>query len=384
MELNEFLAEWHNDNPRILVHTSGSTGKPKPLMVEKRRMLNSARITCDFLGLKPGDTALLCMPLDYIAGKMMVVRSLQRDLRLTTVRPSSHPLADDALPSFTFAAMVPMQVYNTLKVPCERERLMHIRHLIIGGGAISDELAQMIKPLPNTVWSTYGMTETLSHIALRRLNGPDASLWYTPFDGVGISLNADGCLVIDAPEVCAEPLVTNDIALLRTDDRTGKTLFRIKGRKDNVVCSGGIKIQIEEVEETLRPHLSMPFMIVKKQDEMLGEKAILLTESADLTHIEEICTSTTCLSLRQASLNAQERSEIIRPPLHTLSHHGDPDALFVLLSLGDEVDELAQPLLRVHHHAHHFVFAHQDAALRVVRIVASMDAYALKEGHAHE
>lgn len=292
MELNEFLAEWHNDNPRILVHTSGSTGKPKPLMVEKRRMLNSARITCDFLGLKPGDTALLCMPLDYIAGKMMVVRSLQRDLRLTTVRPSSHPLADETLPHFTFAAMVPMQVYNTLKVPCERERLMHIRHLIIGGGAISDELAQMIKPLPNAVWSTYGMTETLSHIALRRLNGPDASLWYTPFDGVGISLNADGCLVIDAPEVCAEPLVTNDIALLRTDDRTGKTLFRIKGRKDNVVCSGGIKIQIEEVEETLRPHLSAPFMIVKRQDEMLGEKAILLTESADLTHIEEICRNT--------------------------------------------------------------------------------------------
>lgn len=289
MELNDFLAEWHNDNPRILVHTSGSTGKPKPLMVEKRRMLNSARITCDFLGLKPGDTALLCMPLDYIAGKMMVVRSIERDLRLTSVRPSSHPLADDALPSFTFAAMVPMQVYHTLQQPQERERLMRIRHLIIGGGAISDELALMIKPLPNAVWSTYGMTETLSHIALRRLNGPDATLWYTPFDGVGISLNADGCLVIDAPEVCAEPLVTNDIALLRTDDRTGKTLFRIKGRKDNVVCSGGIKIQIEEVEEALRPHLQAPFMIIKKQDEVLGERAVLLTESADLPLIEEIC-----------------------------------------------------------------------------------------------
>ena len=221
----------------------------------------------------------------------MVVRSIVGKLNLVCVEPSGHPLKGlNEAP--VFAAMVPMQVYNTLKVPCERERLMHIRHLIIGGGAISDELAQMIKPLPNAVWSTYGMTETLSHIALRRLNGPDASLWYTPFDGVGISLNADGCLVIDAPEVCAEPLVTNDIAQLRTDDRTGKTLFRIKGRKDNVVCSGGIKIQIEEVEETLRPHLSAPFMIVKKQDEMLGEKAILLTESADLTHIEEICRNT--------------------------------------------------------------------------------------------
>ena len=292
MELTEFLAEWHNDNDRILVHTSGSTGKPKPMMVEKRRMLNSARITCDFLGLKPGDTALLCMSLDYIAGKMMVVRSLQRGLQLTCVNPSSHPFADDTLPDFTFAAMVPMQVYNTLKVPRERERLMHIRHLIIGGGAISDELAQMIKPLPNAVWSTYGMTETLSHIALRRLNGPDASLWYTPFDGVEVSLNAEGCLVIDAPQVCAEALATNDIAEFSTDARTGKTLFRIKGRKDNVVCSGGIKIQIEEVEEALRPHLSSPFMIVKKQDAQLGEMAVLLTEGKDLTIVEEKCRNT--------------------------------------------------------------------------------------------
>ena len=292
MELTEFLAEWHNDNDRILVHTSGSTGKPKPMMVEKKRMLNSARITCDFLGLKPGDTALLCMSLDYIAGKMMVVRSLQRGLQLTCVNPSSHPLADETLPSFTSAAMVPMQVYNTLKVPEECERLMHIRHLIIGGGAISNELAQMIKPLPNAVWSTYGMTETLSHIALRRLNGPDASLWYTPFDGVEVSLNAEGCLVIDAPQVCAEPLATNDIAELSTDARTGKTRFRIKGRKDNVICSGGIKIQIEEVEEALRPYLSDPFMIVKKQDAMLGEMAVLLTEGKNLTLVEEKCRNT--------------------------------------------------------------------------------------------
>lgn len=292
MTKEEFLAEWHNDNDRIFVHTSGSTGKPKPMMVEKRRMLNSARITCDFLGLKPGDTALLCMSLDYIAGKMMVVRSLQRGLQLTCVNPSSHPLADENLPSFTFAAMVPMQVYNTLKVPRERERLMHIRHLIIGGGAISDELAQMIKPLPNAVWSTYGMTETLSHIALRRLNGPDASLWYTPFDGVEVSLNAEGCLVIAAPLVCEKPLATHDIAELSTDARTGKTRFRIKGRKDNVICSGGIKIQIEEVEEALRHYLSDPFMIVKKQDAMLGEMAVLLTEGKNLTLVEEKCRNT--------------------------------------------------------------------------------------------
>lgn len=308
MELNEFLAEWHNDNPRILVHTSGSTGKPKPLMVEKRRMLNSARITCDFLGLKPGDTALLCMPLDYIAGKMMVVRSIERKLRLFSVKPSGHPLSDESLAKmvemdFDFVAMVPMQVYNTLQVPQERERLSRIKHLIIGGGAIDDALAEELRSLPGAVWSTYGMTETLSHIALRRLNGEEASEWYQPFDSVGVSLNSDGCLVIDAPLVCSEPLVTNDIAEIKQQETSShlsdassslKTssphvLFRIKGRKDNVICSGGIKIQIEEVENLLRQHLDAPFLLAKKKDEKFGEIAVLVTESGDLEGVEAIC-----------------------------------------------------------------------------------------------
>ena len=291
MTLNEFMEQWQSASPTLPVHTSGSTGKPKLLLVEKERMRTSAKMTCHFLKLEPQQSALLCMPLNYIAGKMMVVRALEAHLQLWQVPPSSHPLATlQQAPHF--AAMVPLQVFHSMQVPHELQLLQQIRHLIIGGGAVSDEMAARLSTFPHAVWSSYGMTETLSHIALRRLNGPNASLWYTPFDGVGISLNADGCLVIDAPEVCAEPLVTNDIAQLRTDDRTGKTLFRIKGRKDNVVCSGGIKIQIEEVEEALRPYLSDPFMIVKKQDEMLGEKAILLTESADLTHIEEICRNT--------------------------------------------------------------------------------------------
>ncbi len=274
MSLEEFLAEWHNDSPFVHVQTSGSTGAPKPMLVEKQRMLNSARITCDFLGLQPGDRALLCMSLDYIAGKMMVVRALERRLELITVPPSGHPLAN--LPSHTphlsFAAMVPMQVYNTLQEPAERERLMQIRHLIIGGGAIDDALAAALKNFPHAVWSTYGMTETLSHIALRRLNGPDASDWYTPFPSVQVSLNADDCLVIDAPEVCAERLVTNDMA----ECSGGR--FRILGRKDNVICSGGIKIQIETVERQLRPHLSAPFLITKGTDAKFGEVVVLLTE----------------------------------------------------------------------------------------------------------
>ena len=177
MSLDEFLEEWNNPSPYVHVQTSGSTGAPKPMLVEKQRMLNSARITCDFLGLREGDTALLCMSLDYIAGKMMVVRSIERGLKLITVEPSGHPLYHDGVCSFAsndakeqipnnnplpsmgrgkgwgvnFAAMVPMQVYNSLQVPAEKERLMRIRHLIIGGGAIDDALASALRTFPPSV-----------------------------------------------------------------------------------------------------------------------------------------------------------------------------------------------------------------------------------------
>ena len=311
MTLEDFFSEWNNDSDRVLVHTSGSTGKPKPMMVEKKRMLNSARITCDFLGLKPGDSALLCMSLDYIAGKMVVVRSIERHLHLISVSPSGHPLKDinlkdangkDVNGEITFAAMVPMQVYNTLQVPEERERLTHVRHLIIGGGAIDASLEKELRSLPGNIaiWSTYGMTETLSHIALRRINGDEASEWYQPFDSVKISQTDEGCLVIDAPLVCAETLVTNDIVEIEpyiynkvenheeveNHNKVEKLCFRIKGRKDNVICSGGIKIQIEEVEALLKPHLEKPFMIAKKKDEKFGEIAVLLTEDEDLKKVE--------------------------------------------------------------------------------------------------
>ena len=287
MSLEEFLEEWNNSSPYVHVQTSGSTGAPKPMLVEKRRMLASARITCDFLGLHPGDTALLCMSLDYIAGKMMVVRALERHLKLLSVEPSGNPLRVALDGPISFAAMVPMQVYNSLQVPEERHRLQQIRHLIIGGGAIDDALASELKSFPNAVWSTYGMTETLSHIALRRLSGPEASDWYTPFPSVKVSLSDEGCLVIDAPEVCPEPLVTNDIADLSPGPGPSDR-FRILGRKDNVICSGGIKIQIEEVERLLRPLMRVPYLISKRPDPKFGEVAVLLTEGS-VDEARQVC-----------------------------------------------------------------------------------------------
>ena len=268
MVLEEFLSEWRNSSDRVLVHTSGSTGAPKPMWAEKEKMRNSARITCDFLGLQPGDTALLCMNLKYIGAKMVVVRSIERRLRLLSVEPSGHPMAallqgqgvtetdfhdptalphpcpqGKEIPAPAFAAMVPLQVYNTLQVPEEAALLRQTR-----------------------------------------LNGPEASEWYQPFPSVKVSLNQDDCLMINAPLVHEGILETND----RAEIVPGKG-FRILGRKDNVIVSGGIKIQIEEVEHALKPHLSAPFIIARRKDVKFGEAEILLTEASDTEAVAAIC-----------------------------------------------------------------------------------------------
>lgn len=294
MTVEEFIAQWQSSDKCITVHTSGSTGKPKPMSVAKDKMLASAKITCDFLRLHPGDKALLCMPLDYIAGKMMVVRSIERDLELMDVTPSNHPLATVADVMFDLIAMVPSQVYCSLQVEQERGCLMRARNIIIGGGSISAELEEQLRSFPNAVWSTYGMTETLSHIALRRLNGMTASSWYRAFDSVRVSLADDGCLCIDAPLVCKAPLKTNDIAELHPE--SPNNTFRIIGRKDNVICSGGVKLQIEEIEEKLKPHLHQHFAITKRKDAKFGEIVVMVVErdedsTYDLSDIVNICQS---------------------------------------------------------------------------------------------
>lgn len=300
MTLKEFLDSWHNGGATIRVKTSGSTGMPKEMEVEKKRMLASARVTCDFLGLRQGDTALLCMSLDYIAGKMMVVRSIERGLRLMTVEPSGHPMKG-LTEAADLVAMVPMQVYNTLQVESERRLLMQSKHLLIGGGAIDKELEAALRDFPNAVWSTYGMTETLSHIALRRINGKEASPWYVPFDAVEVRQNADGCLVIDAPGICSETLTTNDIVEMHADGRR----FRIVGRKDNVICSGGVKIQIEEVEALLKGHVDVPFVVTKCRDEKFGEAVVMLYESGEQSFATTVAggngNGAGCCSLRRVA-----------------------------------------------------------------------------------
>ncbi|MBP1617151.1 MAG: menE [Bacteroidetes bacterium] len=275
-DLYVFLHEWFNDEDFVWVKTSGSTGTPKPFKADKMRMMQSAGMTCSFLGLTPGSTALLCMKMDYIAGKMVVVRSLIAGLNLIVVATSGNPLREIEMP-IDFAALVPLQVYNSLQNPAEKEKLANIRHLIIGGGAIDEKMAGMLKSFPNAVYSTYGMTETLSHIALRRLSGNHASEFYTPLEGVKLSISAEGTLIVEAPRVSSQSLTTNDMVELHPDQQ-----FKILGRKDNIINSGGIKIQIEEVERLLRPLLGDSFAITSLPDPKFGEIVVLATtESVD-------------------------------------------------------------------------------------------------------
>ena len=268
-DIEKFKERWLDPSPTMTVQTSGSTGVPKQMEVGKVNMWASAEATIQALGLQAGNTALLAMPLRYIAGQMVVVRSFAAPLTLIPVAPTSHPYAHlHEAPDF--AALTPMQVYESLKVPHERSLLRRTLCLIIGGGAISPELEQCLRTFPHAVWSTYGMTETLSHIALRRLNGPDASTAYTPLPGVEVSLTTEGKLQIYAPEINAERLTTNDLAELLPDGT-----FRILGRCDNIICSGGIKLQIEKIETKLLA-LETPCQITAVPDERLGETVTLL------------------------------------------------------------------------------------------------------------
>ncbi len=284
--VSDFLIEWFSDSPTVNLHTSGSTGKPKLIVAEKSRMIASAKMTLDYLGLKPGDTALLCLSVNYIAGKMMIVRAIVGGLNLLIGDLSSNPLQNEER-HIDFAAMVPLQVYNSFRD--NNGRFSRIGKVIIGGGAIDRNEENLYSTLPNEIYATYGMTETLSHIAMRRINGDKRSPYFTPMDGVEVWVKEEsetqcyektGTLVINAPSLCAETLYTNDNVEMRSDGT-----FRILGRKDNVVCSGGIKLQIEEIEAKFANIIHVDFAISSKPDEKLGEKLVLVIEDSKERHV---------------------------------------------------------------------------------------------------
>jgi len=271
--VGNFLLDWLDNNDFILVKTSGSTGTPKTIALKKQAMVNSAIATGKYFNLEAGNTVLHCVSTQFIAGKMMLVRAIVLGLEIDVVEPKLNPLKT-SLKQYDFCAMVPMQLRNSLN------ELSNIKTLIVGGASVSYSLQKDIQNISCNIFETYGMTETITHIAIKQLNGlpPRAQSrglnnCFKTLPNITIFQDERDCLVIEAKHLSKEKIVTNDVVKLHSE-----TEFEILGRFDNVINSGGIKLFPEQIEAKLQNKIKQRFFIASEKDETLGDKLILILE----------------------------------------------------------------------------------------------------------
>jgi O-succinylbenzoic acid--CoA ligase len=283
----QFCKEWLIGKKNFILRTSGSTGQPKVLEISRAQMEFSALATIEILGLKSGETALLCLPTSYIAGIMMLVRGMKADLHLILVAPGAHPFVElKEKIEIDFMALVPMQMQHLLSGNNKKdiEILKKCRNIIIGGAAIRQELEDRIRTQcsssTNSIYVTYGMTETVSHIALRKLNTPESSAYYQALPNVQIAVDHRDCLRILSPVTNYEWLQTNDIVEIIDPNK-----FIWVGRADDIVNSGGVKIQPEVIEKKIEHFLFQngmyDFQILPLPHPLLGEALTLFIEGKE-------------------------------------------------------------------------------------------------------
>ncbi|MFD2998902.1 AMP-binding protein [Pontibacter toksunensis] len=286
----EFCRSWLSGVQEFPIQTSGSTGVPKTISLTRQQMEASARRTIKLLNLQKGDCALVCLNTEYIAGMMMLVRAFLADLSIIIVDPVSNPLSlVNREERIDFASFVPMQLQTILEeTPEALEQLNLMKGILVGGAPISATLQREIQRIKPAVCLTYGMTETASHIAVRRLNGAEATDYYQVLDDIQIGMDKRGCLTIRGDVTLNQLLSTNDIVELLTPTR-----FRWIGRADNTINTGGVKVQIETVEVAVaaalaEAALSPSFFVAAQPDELLGEKIVLIMEGDPLNEAQEI------------------------------------------------------------------------------------------------
>lgn len=266
-----FLSSWLDGSKSIEVQTSGSTGNPKKITLNKEAMKQSALATGLFLQLQKRSSALLCLPIEYIAGKMMLVRAEVLGLKLICIKPTSKISTDE---SINFVAMTPMQINQSF------DSLKFMKKVIIGGTALNLETIQRLEKIQTTqFYETYGMTETVSHIAMKNINQKED--FFTTLPNISISMDERNCLVIDAPLINKEKIITNDLVEIIADNK-----FVLKGRIDNVINSGGIKISPEIIENKLKKLIQQEFVISSILDNELGEKLVLIIEGKKNEELE--------------------------------------------------------------------------------------------------
>lgn len=271
--LADFLLNWLYPSDTILANTSGSTGSPKTITLDKTKMIASAKATGAYFGLKEGTKALHCLSVNYIAGKMMMVRALFLGWDIDVVIPNKFPL-QQTKGNYDFAAMVPLQLQNSLN------DIHRVKKLIVGGAAVSPSLQSEIQEVPTEIYATYAMTETITHVAIKKLNHrTEQETLNDAFEALpNVRFDEDdrNCLIIDAPLVAANKVVTNDVINL-----ISPTLFNWLGRADFVINSGGFKVHPEQIEQVLELVIKAPFFVTSIPDETLGEKVILIIEGEE-------------------------------------------------------------------------------------------------------
>lgn len=275
----DFMQIWMSDKEDFDLQTSGSTGAPKTITVTRSQLRSSALMTGEALNLGKGTRALVCLNVSFVAGLMMLVRGMELGWELTIIEPASNPLLslkNDY--QFDFVAMVPMQFISCMENEETKSKVNNLGKILLGGAPVSVSLLRKIADLNVQVYQSYGMTETVSHIALRKLNCPGIEENYTVLRGVNIGNDERGCLYVSGPMTNGEIIQTNDLIKIISDGA-----FTWLGRIDNVINSGGVKIILDRVDELVASvfydlEYTASYFTWYEQDEKLGQKLILVIE----------------------------------------------------------------------------------------------------------
>ncbi len=268
-EVLAFCKLWKSGQTSFLFHTSGSTGTPKPIWVSRDAMEASALSTGDWLQLKPNDVVLACLPVQYIAGAMLLVRALVLDLKVCLISPTVNPLEGLTPISIQLASFVPNQWHAILESGIDLSVFFSgSKGILLGGAALSDALKTRSMAYPFPIYETYGMTETVSHIAYRTIS----DLFFRTLGKVEIGLDERKCLKIKGLMTDNSWVQTNDIASIEDESR-----FEIKGRYDRVINSAGRKIHPEELEKIISLSENQPasFFIEGIPDAVYGQQVTL-------------------------------------------------------------------------------------------------------------
>jgi O-succinylbenzoic acid--CoA ligase len=279
IELGRFILEWFSEEDDVVLQTSGSTGKPTQILALKTMLSASAMTTVKAFNLQPKQQALMCLPVRHIAGKMMLIRALLAGLWIDVIEPTTMPKVSK---TYDFTAMTPHQLRNSF------DHIDQFKQIIIGGAPVDDSLKAAVKGHTSRIFSTFGMTETYSHVALQNLSKGERQ--YTAVGDVTFSMEGD-TLVVHAPHIGIEKLVTTDCV-----DLISSSEFVWKGRSDYVINSGGIKLHPEQIEKALSAFISVPFFVFGKPDKQLGQSLSIVFEGQMPNQIVKIISKLDTLS----------------------------------------------------------------------------------------